>query len=65
MTSAATRCNRAFLLKICKYVRLAVPEPKVLKRIGDESKANGTHKLTSKQIDRIIKASRKSRTKVP
>jgi hypothetical protein len=51
------------LLKISKYVRLAVPEPKVLTRIGDESKAKGTHKLTSKQIDRIIKASRRSRTK--
>jgi hypothetical protein len=61
MTSAATRCKRALLLKIRKDVRLV--EPEVLQRIGEESKAKGTQKRTSKQIDTMSKAARASRTK--
>jgi hypothetical protein len=48
-------------LKIRKDVRLV--EPEVLQRIGEESKAKGTQKRTSKQIDTMIKAARASRTK--
>jgi PHD/YefM family antitoxin component YafN of YafNO toxin-antitoxin module len=33
---------RAILLSIQGYVRLAAPEPEVLKVIGEESKRNGT-----------------------
>lgn len=35
-------------------------EPRVLTRIGEESRRNRTDKLTSRQIDGIIKAARKS-----
>lgn len=49
---------RAVLLSIRDYVRLAAPEPEVLRIIGDESKAKGTDKLTSKQIDKIIRMTR-------
>ena len=49
---------RAVLLSIRDYVRLAVPEPEVLRIIGEESRASGTDKLTSTQIDRIIRATR-------
>ena len=49
---------RAVLLSIRDYVRLAAPEPEVLRVIGEESKRKGTHKLTSRQIDQEIKAAR-------
>ena len=54
---------RAVLLSIRDYVRLAAPEPEVLRVIGEESKAKGTDKLSSQQIDRIIRATRAKRTK--
>jgi prevent-host-death family protein len=54
---------RAVLLSLRDYVRLAVPEPEVLRIIGEESKRNGTDKLTSRQIDQIIKETRADRRK--
>ena len=54
---------RAVLLSIRDYVRLAVPEPEVLRIIGKESKRRGTHKLSPRQIDQIIKAARQSRSR--
>jgi prevent-host-death family protein len=52
---------RAVLLSIRDYVRLAVPEPEVLRIIGEESRNKKTNKLSAGQIDRVIKAARKSR----
>lgn len=52
---------RAVLLSIRDYVRLAVPEPEVLRAIGMESRQKGTDKLTPTQVGRIIKAARKSK----
>src|SRR5216684_1848467 len=49
---------RAILLSIRGYVRLAAPEPEVLRAIGEESRRKGTASLSSRQIDRIIKAAR-------
>jgi prevent-host-death family protein len=54
---------RAVLLSIRDYVRLAAPEPEVLRVIGEESKRHGTDRLTSRQIDRIIKTVRTQKTK--
>jgi len=54
---------RAVLLSIRDYVRLAAPEPEVLRVIGEESKAKGTDKLTSQQIDKIIREMRAKQTK--
>ena len=48
----------AVLLNIRDYVKLASPEPEVLKVIGDEAKRNKTSTLASTQIDRIIKTAR-------
>ncbi len=48
----------AVLLSIRDYVRLAAPEPEVLRVIGEESKRNGTNKLSSRRIDQIIKTAR-------
>jgi len=53
---------RAVLLSIRDYVRLAAPEPEVLRVIGEESKAKGTDKLTSQQIDKIIREMRAKQT---
>lgn len=54
---------KAVLLSIRDYVRLAAPEPEVLKVIGEESRKKGTDKITSRQIDQVIKASRADRRK--
>jgi prevent-host-death family protein len=54
---------RAVLLSIRDYVRLAAPEPEVLRVIGEESKAKGTDNLSPRQIDRIIRATRAKKTK--
>jgi prevent-host-death family protein len=54
---------RAVLLSIRDYVRLAVPEPEVLRIIGKESKQKGTNKLNSRQIDQIVKAARRSKSR--
>lgn len=54
---------RAILLSIRDYVRLAAPEPEILKAIGEESKRKGTDTFSSRQIDRIIGAARAKKSK--
>jgi prevent-host-death family protein len=54
---------RAVLLSIRDYVKLAAPEPEVLRIIGEESERKGTSSLTSRQIDQIIKATRAQKKK--
>jgi len=49
---------KAVLLSIRDYVRLAAPEPEVLRVIGEESKRKGTDQLSSREIDQAIKAAR-------
>lgn len=51
---------QAVLMSIRDYVRLAAPEPDVLRLIGEESIRKGTHKLTSRQIDRVIAEARRA-----
>jgi len=53
---------RAILLSIQDYVRLAAPEPEILQLLGADSIRKGTDKLTSAQIDRLI---RKTRARKP
>lgn len=54
---------RAVLLSIRDYVRLAAPEPEVLRVIGEESQRKGTDRLSSREIDQVIKAARASKPK--
>jgi prevent-host-death family protein len=54
---------KAVLLSIRDYVRLAAPEPDVLRVIGEESRRKSTDKLTSRQIDQFIKAARAQKPK--
>ena len=54
---------RAVLLSIRDYVRLAVPEPEVLRIIGHESNKKGTNRLGAKQIEQFVKTARKSKSR--
>jgi prevent-host-death family protein len=54
---------KAVLISIRDYVRLAAPEPEVLRVIGKEAERNGASALTARQIDRIVKASRTPKRK--
>jgi prevent-host-death family protein len=54
---------RAVLLSIRDYVRLATPEPEVLRAIGEESRRKGTDILSSRQIDRVVRATRAQKRK--
>src|SRR5271165_4175211 len=54
---------KAVLMSIRDYVKLAAPEPEVLRVIGEESKRNGTNKMTSLQIDQVIKEYRAQKKK--
>ena len=54
---------KAVLLSIRDYVRLAAPEPEVLRVIGEESRRKGTDALTSREIDHVIKAARAKKPK--
>ncbi|HEV2402179.1 MAG TPA: type II toxin-antitoxin system Phd/YefM family antitoxin [Candidatus Sulfotelmatobacter sp.] len=56
---------RAVLLGIPHYVKLAAPEPEVLKLIGEAAKRDGTNKLTARKIDQIIEAARIQKRKRP
>jgi hypothetical protein len=53
----------AVLLNIRDYVKLAAPEPEVLKIIGGEAKHKKTNTLTSRQVDQVIKAVRSEKKK--
>jgi prevent-host-death family protein len=54
---------KAVLLSIRDYVRLAAPEPEVLRLIGEESQRKGTQRLSSRRIDQVIKATRAQTSK--
>jgi prevent-host-death family protein len=54
---------KAVLLSIRDYVKLAAPEPEVLRILGEESQRNGTNKMTQRQIDQEIKAYRAQKKK--
>ena len=54
---------KAVLLSLRDYVKLAAPEPEVLKIIGEESERNETNSLTSRQIDQVIQLTRAQKKK--
>lgn len=49
---------RAVLLSLRDYVKLAAPEPEVLRIIGEQAERAGASTLTGRQIDQAIKAAR-------
>ena len=54
---------KAVLLSLRDYVKLAAPEPEVLRIIGEDSERKGTNTLTSRQIDQVIQATRTQKKK--
>lgn len=54
---------KAVLLSIHDYVKLAAPEPEILRIIGEEAERSGASKLTSRQIDELIRETRVMRKK--
>jgi hypothetical protein len=54
---------RAVLVSIRDYVRLAAPEPEILKALGEESRQNRTDTLTSREIDQLIRKTRARKMK--
>jgi prevent-host-death family protein len=54
---------RAVLVSIRDYVRLAAPEPEILKALGEESRKNRTDTLTSRELDQLIRKTRARKTK--
>jgi prevent-host-death family protein len=54
---------KAVLMSVRDYVKLAAPEPEVLRIIGEESEQHGTNTLSSRQIEQVIKANRAQKKK--
>lgn len=54
---------RAVLLSIRDYVKLAAPEPEVLRLLGEESERNRTNTLSSREINGIIRKARSHKPK--
>jgi prevent-host-death family protein len=54
---------RAVLVSIRDYVRLAAPEPEILKVLGEESSRNRTDTFTSREIDQLIRKTRARKMK--
>jgi prevent-host-death family protein len=54
---------RAVLLSIRDYVKLAAPEPEVLRLLGEESERNRTSAWSSREIDKIIRKARSLKSK--
>lgn len=52
---------KAVLMSIREYVRLAAPEPEVLRILGEESRGKGTDRMSFREIDRVIRATRAAR----
>jgi len=54
---------KAVLLSIRDYVKLAAPEPEVLRILCEESRRKGTDATSPRQIDTIIRSTRAVRKK--
>src|SRR5208337_5522799 len=50
---------KAIILSVADYIKLAAPEPEILRVVGEESKRKGTDRLSSRQIDSVIREVRK------
>ena len=51
---------KAVLLSLQDYVKLAAPEPDILKLIGEESQRKGTVNLSQSRIEEVIRAARRT-----
>jgi hypothetical protein len=53
--------GRGKLMSIREHTKFAARKPQVLKVIGEESESKGTSSLTARQIDQVIKESRRAK----
>ena len=58
-----TKAPASELVSVQNYVRVAAPEPEVLRAIGEESVQKATHKPVRNAVYQIIKAARKKKTR--
>jgi prevent-host-death family protein len=54
---------RAVLLSLGDYVKMAAPEPEVLRLIGEEAQRKGSSALSSREIDQAIRKTRAAKKK--
>ena len=52
---------KAIILSVADYIKLAAPEPEVLRIVGEESKRQGTSRLSMRQIDSVVRAARREK----
>jgi hypothetical protein len=52
---------KAVILGIQEYIRLAAPEPPIVRTIGERSVQRGTDKLSPKDIDAVIREVRQEK----
>jgi len=52
---------KAVILSVKDYIRLAAPEPEILRIIGEESRRNKTNRLTMRQVEGLIRRVRRAR----
>jgi PHD/YefM family antitoxin component YafN of YafNO toxin-antitoxin module len=52
---------KAIILSVADYIKLAAPEPEILRIVGEESKRKGTDRLSMRQIDSVIREARRQR----
>ena len=52
---------RAVLMSLRDYVRLAGPEPEVLRLIGEAAQRNGTSRMKMREIEQVVARARKAK----
>ena len=52
---------KAIILSVADYIKLAAPEPEVLRIVGEESKRQGTSRLSMRQIDSMVREARRKK----
>lgn len=52
---------KAVLVSLRDYVRLAAPEPEILRLLGEEAERSGAGRLSARQIDQVIGKTRTAR----
>jgi hypothetical protein len=50
---------KATILSVADYIKLAAPEPEIIRVVGEESKRKGTDRLSMRRIDALIREARK------
>jgi prevent-host-death family protein len=54
---------KAILLSVRDYIRLAAPEPEILRILGEESRQKGTNRVSPREIDAVIRDTRRRRSR--